>query len=311
MKAQVDMNDLGLTFLKWMQERRTPGGVDFFLGLTGAGEWVWLLGTVGVLFWTFGARVAYRVGFALAVGDLLTGVAKNAFCIPRPWFRDAGVLPVKAALGGAFGYSFPSGHASSVAALWGGIGLAFRRGWLWVPVLAWIGVAGFSRVYLGVHTPFDVLGSWLLAIPAVWATGWACDWAEKNPTQAWRVLAAGALLAGAGAAFMALRPVPEGALPTFGRDVYRTVAAMLGFLGAWFVERRWIRFDPARLGGYRVLAVGVGVLVLSLMVGNLRPLVAPWLGDNGSMYAVAAACPFWIFVAWPLLLRGLEKPGAR
>ncbi|HPJ56768.1 MAG TPA: hypothetical protein PLK81_03865, partial [Kiritimatiellia bacterium] len=128
------MNELGLNFLKWMQEHRTPGGEEFFLRVTGWGEGFWLMAVLGVLFWVFGGRVAYRAGLALLAGDLLSSVVKNVCCIPRPWVRDPLILPVGEAQWGAFGYSFPSGHASSSALLWGGIAAAARRGWLWIPV---------------------------------------------------------------------------------------------------------------------------------------------------------------------------------
>lgn len=291
---------------------RTPGGEEFFLFLTQWGEGFWLMAILGVLFWVWGARVGYRAGLALMTGDLVSSVLKNVCCIPRPWVRDPTLLPVGDAKWGAFGYSFPSGHASSSASLWGGIGAAVKRWWLWIPVLVWIGLTGVSRVYLGVHTPADVAMSWLLAIPVVWGAMWAVEWTERYPSRAWMVLWGVALLAVAGGVFMHVRPVPEGAdLVRFGRDTYRTVAGLLAFVAAWHIERTNIRFDPSRLGAYRIVAVVVGVLVLSLMMANLRRLVAPWLGENGAMYALAVAGPFWIFVVWPFLLKGLEKPAPR
>jgi hypothetical protein len=50
------MNGLGLNFLKWVQENRTPGGESFFLHLTEWGEGFWLLAILGVLFWVWGPR---------------------------------------------------------------------------------------------------------------------------------------------------------------------------------------------------------------------------------------------------------------
>lgn len=57
--------------------------------------------------------------------------------------------------------SFPSNHASNMMAL-GAVCLWFTRGrkrwaWLLLPL-----VIGYSRIYLGYHYPFDVLGGWAL-----------------------------------------------------------------------------------------------------------------------------------------------------
>ena len=305
------MDTIGLEFLKRLQEWRTPALEEFFLQVTRGGEGFWLLAIAGSLFWLFGARLAYRVGFALAAGDLLTGALKSTFCVPRPWIRDPAILPVPEAQGGAFGYSFPSGHAANTALLWGGLAAAVRRWWLWIPVLAWIGLMAFSRMLLGVHTPLDVAGSLLLAVPVVWGMGWIHDWTERNPSRAWRVLAGAVLVALAAWVFVRFKPMPPDADPGFSQDAFRSVWGMLGFFGGWYVERRYIRFDPAKLGGYRVVAVAVGVLVLALMIENLPRLLAGFIGLEAATYVLAAANPLWIFVAWPFLLRGLEKPAPR
>lgn len=305
------MNGLGLSFLKWLQEWRTPVIEDYFLEVTRGGEGFWILAIAGTLFWLFGARIAYRVGFALATGDLLTGALKSTFCVPRPWLRDPSILPVPDAQWGAFGYSFPSGHAANTALLGGGLAAAARKWWVWVLALLWIGLMAFSRLVLGVHTPLDVAGSLLLAIPVVWGMGRVYDWTERNPSRAWMVLAGAALAAVAAWVFVRFKPMPPDADPGFSKDAFRSVWGMLGFFGAWYVERTHIRFDPARLGGYRVLAVAVGVLGLSLMIGNLPRMLAPWMGLEIASYVAAAANPIWIFVVWPFLLRGLEKPAPR
>ena len=169
----------------------------------------------------------------------------------------------------------------------------------------------FSRMVLGVHTPVDVAGSLLLAIPTVWLMGRFYDWTERNPSRAWMVLAGAVLVAAAAWVFVRYKPMPPDADPGFSKDAFRSVWGMLGFFGGWFVERKYIRFDPAKLGGYRVLAVAVGVLVLALMLGNLPRLLAPLLGAEKASYAAAAANPLWIFVVWPFLLKGLEKPAPR
>jgi membrane-associated phospholipid phosphatase len=73
-------------------------------------------------------------------------------------------------------FSFPSGHAMSAMAVYGGtaavlIGLYPTHRWL-IVVTATILIAGvgFSRVYLGVHWPLDVLAGYTASVPFVVAT---------------------------------------------------------------------------------------------------------------------------------------------
>jgi undecaprenyl-diphosphatase len=67
--------------------------------------------------------------------------------------------------------SFPSGHALRAMAVYGCIGLLaarlLARRWRWLPLVAGFGlgvVIGFTRVYLGVHYPLDVLGGWVAGL---------------------------------------------------------------------------------------------------------------------------------------------------
>jgi len=56
--------------------------------------------------------------------------------------------------------SFPSGHATNSMAAAILFGLTFRR-WLWAFLFLSI-LVSYSRIYIGVHYPFDMLGGWLL-----------------------------------------------------------------------------------------------------------------------------------------------------
>ena len=64
-------------------------------------------------------------------------------------------------------FSFPSSHAVNTMAAAIFFGLAWRR-WLW-PLLAASALMSLSRVYLGIHYPFDVLGGWLIGGILGWA----------------------------------------------------------------------------------------------------------------------------------------------
>ncbi len=54
-------------------------------------------------------------------------------------------------------YSFPSGHTSAAFSLATSVSLEFPKWYVIAPSMLWAGTVGYSRMYLGVHYPSDVL----------------------------------------------------------------------------------------------------------------------------------------------------------
>jgi membrane-associated phospholipid phosphatase len=54
-------------------------------------------------------------------------------------------------------YSFPSGHTSAAFSLATSVSLEFPKWYVIAPTMLWAGTVGYSRMYLGVHYPSDVL----------------------------------------------------------------------------------------------------------------------------------------------------------
>lgn len=70
-------------------------------------------------------------------------------------------------------YGFVSGHAANTFALAFFISLLFRKKWVTAGMMTWALVVSYSRIYLGVHYPGDVIGGALLGITLGWGAWYA------------------------------------------------------------------------------------------------------------------------------------------
>ncbi len=103
-------------------------------------------------FWCSNKSLAYKLDFLIFVRSCYQGL-KITFRIPRPWILDFSFEPVKSAVPGATGYSFPSGHTQSGTAFFTTLAFQCRRTGLRLLCIFAFFLIGFSRMYLGVHTP--------------------------------------------------------------------------------------------------------------------------------------------------------------
>lgn len=98
---------------------------------------------------------------SIAIGFLITNVLlKNMVARPRPFDAYTEIIPL---ITRPTDFSFPSGHtcASFACALVFFRMLPKKYG---VPAVILAGMVAFSRLYLGVHYPGDVLGGFLVAV---------------------------------------------------------------------------------------------------------------------------------------------------
>ncbi len=129
---------------------------------------IWIL--VCVLLFIFGGKKGRNVALvcivALVFGYFLTEILKDIVVRPRPYAMLEGVR-VLAYIDGS---SWPSGHtvASFIGAIIIGksysVNIKGKNCKLIYPLLIFAFLVGFSRIYNGVHYPFDVISGALIGI---------------------------------------------------------------------------------------------------------------------------------------------------
>jgi len=128
----------------------------------GQGGLLWII--LGLVLIIFGRpdikKAAFLMLTALFAGYVAGDeVLKQIFQRPRPFEAIAGVNLLVAPPGS---FSFPSGHATAAFAC--GLVLTRKTPILSWPVLILAGAMAFSRVYVGVHYPLDVLAGSILGV---------------------------------------------------------------------------------------------------------------------------------------------------
>lgn len=109
-------------------------------------------------------RLAWRYAAVGGGTVVVMEVAKLIAKEPRPFVTLNDQLHLRASELGLT--SFPSGHMAVATALALVTWMILPRAWRWLSVL-WIVLVAFSRLYLGVHTPNDLVGGFAIGLMAV------------------------------------------------------------------------------------------------------------------------------------------------
>ena len=292
-----------MEFLHFLSQFRTDGGDIFFQLVTYTAQELFVVGIICWLFWCSNKRLAYTLGFSYFTSGILVQGLKITFRIPRPWILDSSFQPVASAVPGATGYSFPSGHTQSITALFGTAALHFRKHLHQILCFVVIFLVGFSRMYLGCHTPKDVIVSFSISFLCVMFC-YHYIYRKKSFEKAPGKVAVIMLFISLALSFYSLFLEKTGYIDSiYAKDCLKAGGAGAAFALGYYLEQRFIRFRLPENTKHKILRLVFGLLGALIIQEGLKPLIGTSLPASFLRYFLTV---FWILTVYPFLFTKYE-----
>lgn len=293
-----------MEILHFIAQYRTPFFDTLFQAVTLFAQETLVVVIICWLYWCLDNRKAYILGFTYFLSGLLVQGLKITFRIPRPWVLDSTFHPVSSALSGATGYSFPSGHTQSGTALFSTLGFASRKYAGKFFCFFFMILIGFSRMYLGVHTPKDVLVSMFLTLGISAFIWYKAGPALTDTTHAKKIslgLLCICLFLGIYTFYLYTTKTAD---PEMAKDALKACGAGLGFAVGYYLECTHIHFSVPKERKQKIIRFLIGLLSVLILMGLFELTLKKFLIGSILSYFLLI---LWIVAGYPALFSRKEK----
>ena len=294
-----------VSLMEWLQTHIGSAGISILSFFSMFGEELMLILIVGFVYWSYDKKLGRTVGLTSIMGFAWNTIAKNIALRRRPYFdhKNIKILRVVAPEADIYniaaqGYSFPSGHSTNVATVFGSLALNLRKRWLTAAAIVIVLLTGISRVVVGAHYPTDVLAGWLLGLISVLVVH-LLQKRIKNTFILYGIL---------------LVTVIPGFFYCKSEDYFTAAGLLIGFMGGTLLEEKAVHFENTRKPVWMVLRLAGGVAVYFLLNTLLKLPFSKEFLSGGTIAALLvrfaryAVIAFVAFGVYPMLFR-IEKKG--
>ncbi len=267
-----------------------------------------------IIFWCVDKKWGYRFITTLFTGEVINGIVKLTVCAYRPWIRSDLIEPAGDSKVAATGYSFPSGHTMCATTMYGTTAVwQWKRRWaIAIFCIVMIALTGFSRNFLGVHTPQDVLVGMGESLLIVFIVGFVAKKIGGNDKALDILTLVGVLFIIAVIFYVMFKPYPmdyvDGELLVdplkMQKDCFGACGGVFGLLVGSYIERHYLHYEIPKGAPNLALLSCVG---LSIMIAwdqwFAGATVKLLLGNNWGNYTAKCILALFAILVWPLVIK--------
>ena len=307
---------MDIQYLLWLQDlRNATGGMfdEFFNALSKFAVDIMPFLPFVVL-WCADKKWGNRFITSWGVGELINGIIKLTVCAYRPWIRSDLIEPAGDSKVAATGYSFPSGHTMVGTVTYGTVAVwqKDKRRWLSVLCIVLILLTGFSRNFLGVHTPQDVIVGMTESILIIWIVGMVQKKIDGNEKLKDILTLVGVIAVILTLVYILVKPYPmdyvDGKLlvdpDKMMNDTFKACGAFLGFMIGSYIDRHYLHYEiPEGASALPMLTV-VGAAIMYAWKELFAPatIVAAFGSHWGNLIARLIMVFFGVYI-WPYVIK--------
>ena len=309
-----------LNYLLYLQNlRELSGGIfdNAFLSLTKLGELILPTLVMCIVYWCIDFKAGMYLFMVNNFTLIFTQLFKSMACIYRPWILNDKIHPSAFAIKHAGGYSFPSGHSMMAASVWGAMAYWLRKKpllcvfFIFLPILV-----AFSRNYLGVHTPQDVVIGLLTGLILVFLMDKIIDWCEKDLNRYLYIMIFANILAISVLIYVLTKNYPmdyvEGKLlvdPSKAKAIaVMYIGWILGILNGLFLCRRFFPFNAkAGTKTAKVVRALIGIVSSCCLFAVIEKSVFTNLVCYKISMIISFGVGFYMTAIYPLIFSKLLK----
>lgn len=300
-----------MDFLYVLEKIRNPILNEIMLLITQLGELTVFLLVALIFFWCVDKKQGYYIMGVGFIGVLCNQFLKLAFRIPRPWVADHNFTAVEGAKEAATGYSFPSGHTQCAIGAFGCVANSTKNKAIRIASIIAAVMVPFSRMYLGVHTPADVIASAAIALILVFVfKPLFIQLFDRSMPYILGImfLASIAFLLYANTDHFP-PDIDRHNLASGIENSLTLLGAVCGVCVVYFVDEKYLHFEVEAIWWVQIIKVILGVTIVLLVMTFLKEPLTALMGAEIGRVVRYFLVVVTAGILWPMSFRYFSKIG--